>query len=230
MTSDTTNQEYLEQIDADELGTDLEASTASQATAYCGEDQFAPFLAGIVREDEQALADLYDATVARVYSLILRILRQPSLAEEVVTDTYFQVWRQAVRFDPKRGKAIAWLLSMARSRAIDALRHETRFTHEPLGADDLLLLTMPEFHASESISGEHYVDAKKINAHLHQALCSLGAQPRQLIALAFFKGLSHEEISDQTAIPLGTVKSQIRRALISLKTTLNSDNSKSAMQ
>jgi RNA polymerase sigma factor (sigma-70 family) len=230
MSADTTHQEVLEKIDTVEPESDLSAIAATSEVAYESEDQLAPLLAGIVQADEQALANLYDATVARVYNLILRILRQPSLAEEVVTDTYFQVWRQAVRFDPKRGKAIAWLLAMARSRAIDALRHEARFTHEPLGADDLMLLTIPELYASEALNAEHYLDARKTNAHLHQALCDLGAQPRQLIALAFFKGLSHEEIADHTAIPLGTVKSQIRRALISLKTSLNGDNNKSVMQ
>ena len=82
------------------------------------------WIAAICLRNEQALCALYDATLPRVYGLVLKIVRKPALAEEVVEDTYFQVWRQAPRFDPERGVPMAWLLGMARSRAIDTLRRE----------------------------------------------------------------------------------------------------------
>ena len=177
--------------------------------------QLAQWLAQIVERDERALAALYDHTLSRVYGLVLRIVRQPACAEEVVEDTYFQVWRQAPRFDPARGRALSWLLAMARSRAIDALRREARFAHDALDADD-----GPAAAADGAASVADLIDGAHGQALLQRALLDLGAQPRQLVALAFFRGLSHEEIAAQTALPLGTVKSQIRRSLITLRQRL----------
>ena len=176
--------------------------------------QIAAWIDCVVDRDERALAALYDATLSRVYGLVLRVVRKPALADEVVEDTYFQVWRQAARFDPARGRALQWLLGMARSRAIDALRREARFQH-----DSLDLETAPEIEGA-ALPVDELLDAARGHADLHQALLQLNAQPRQLVALAFFRGLSHEEIASHTALPLGTVKSQIRRALITLRQVL----------
>ncbi len=178
------------------------------------EQQLNEWIAAVVVHDERALSALYDATVSRVYGMILRIVRRPSMAEEVVEDTYFQVWRQAVRFDPARGRAMTWLLSMARSRAIDALRREHRFQNESTELD-----LMPE-PVDPRPAADELLDAARGHADLHRALMMLNAQPRQLVAMAFFNGLSHEEIASQTALPLGTVKSQIRRALLTLRQAL----------
>jgi RNA polymerase sigma-70 factor (ECF subfamily) len=174
------------------------------------EAQLAEWIARIAEHDERALGCLYDATLPRVYGLVLRIVRRPDLADEVVEDAYFQVWRQALRFDPARGGAQTWLLSMARSRAIDRLRSESRFAATSLDAEDA-----PQFDGNAPPVDE-LLAAARGHAELHRALMQLQAQPRQLVALAFFRGLSHEEIASQTALPLGTVKSQIRRALIAL--------------
>jgi RNA polymerase sigma-70 factor (ECF subfamily) len=132
----------------------------------------------------------------------------------VVEDTYFQVWRQAARFDAARGRPMTWLLGMARSRAIDAIRREARFEHASL--DDEAATE----GAGASAAADDLLDAARSHADLHRALMLLNAQPRQLVALAFLRGMSHEEIADHTALPLGTVKSQIRRALISLRQML----------
>jgi RNA polymerase sigma-70 factor (ECF subfamily) len=175
--------------------------------------QLAQLISAVALHDERALAALYDATLSRVYGLVLRVVRNPALAEEVVEDTYFQVWRQALRFDGNRGRALPWLLGMARSRAIDTLRREARFRHESL--DDG---AQPDGPATDGC--DELLAAARSHAALHQALMALHAQPRQLVALAFFRGLSHEEIAAQTALPLGTVKSQIRRAVISLRECL----------
>ena len=186
-------------------GTDL----AQRAT----DQQLTAWIDAIVDQDERALAALYDATFSCVFGMVKRIVRRTALAEEVVEDTYFQVWRQAARFDASRGRALGWLLGMARSRAIDALRREARFVHDAL--DD---------EAADGpgvdVAADDLLAVARGHADLHGALMRLHAQPRQLVALAFFRGLSHEEIATQTALPLGTVKSQIRRALLSLKQTL----------
>lgn len=179
------------------------------------EDQLTEWIDAIVDGSQRALAALYDATVSRVYGLVLRMVRKPALAEEVVEDTYFQVWRQAVRFDPARAKVMTWLLNMARSRAIDTMRSEARFQHDSLDDDSL-----PETVADQP-GADALLDASRDHADLHRALMQLGAQPRQLLALAFFRGLSHEDISQEVALPLGTVKSQIRRALVRLRELLD---------
>lgn len=173
--------------------------------------RLAAWIDAIVEQDERALADLYDTTFSHVYGLVHRIVRRTTLAEEVVEDTYFQVWRQAARFDAARGTAMAWLLAMARSRAIDALRREARFQHESLEQAEGAELD------GQAAGSDELLDLARHHADLHRALMLLGAQPRQLVSLAFFRGLSHEEIAAQTQLPLGTVKSQIRRALITLR-------------
>jgi len=182
--------------------------------AAVSDKQLERWIDAIVDHDQRALCALYDATLSRVYGLVLRIVRSASLAEEVVEDTYFQVWRQAARFDPLRGRGTTWLLGMAHSRAIDAVRRERRFQHQSLDTDaaDTVLDDAPV--------GDDLLDAARHHEDLHRALLLLNAQPRQLVALAFFKGLSHEEIAAHTALPLGTVKSQIRRALITLRQVL----------
>jgi RNA polymerase sigma factor (sigma-70 family) len=190
------------------------AGPAAAATATATEQQLVAWIAAIVNRDERALAALYDATVARVFGLVRRIVRSAALADEVVEDAYFQVWRQAVRFDPARGKALTWLLAMARSRAIDALRREARFVHETVGDDDLAET------AGTQPPHDELLDLARHRADLHQALMLLGAQPRQLVSMSFLRGLSHEEIAEQMDLPLGTVKSQIRRALLALRDAL----------
>lgn len=177
--------------------------------------QVAAWIEAIVEHDERALSALYDATLHRVWGLAQRIVRHHQVVEEVVEDTYFQVWRQAARFDPARGGALAWVLGMARSRAIDALRREARFQHDSLDADD----AVPPADGTAAPADELLASARG-HAELHAALLALEARPRQLVALAFFRGLSHEEIADQTTLPLGTVKSCIRRALITLRQRL----------
>ncbi|MEK8034882.1 sigma-70 family RNA polymerase sigma factor [Ideonella sp. DXS29W] len=173
-------------------------------------------LAGLVRrithQDDRALAQLYDATSARVFGLVSRIVVDVALAEEVVEDTYWQVWRQAARFDVARGRPLTWLLAMARSRAIDALRRRDRRAWVPLSDEEMAALV--DDHAT---SPADQVAAARGGGLLQQALATLEPQPRQLIALAFFRGLTHEEIAVGTGLPLGTVKSQIRRALQALK-------------
>lgn len=177
--------------------------------------QLVDWIEAIIDRDERALASLYNATFSRVYGLARRIVRQPGLAEEVVEDTYFQVWRQAVRFDLVRGNPLAWLLAITRSRAIDALRHEARFQHADL--DD----SQAQHAVDATPPSDELLDLARHHADLERALLLLDAQPRQLVSLAFFRGLTHDEIAAQTCLPLGTVKSQIRRAMGLLRESLS---------
>jgi RNA polymerase sigma factor (sigma-70 family) len=185
--------------------------------------QLNQWLSAIACHDEKALAALYDATMPRVFGIVLRIVRRRTLAEEVVEDVFFQVWRQAARYDPARGRAITWLLGMAHSRAIDGLRREARFQHDSLDED-----AAPDV-PDHSPAADELLDTARHHADLHRALTLLNTQPRQLVAMAFLQGLSHEEIATQTLLPLGTVKSQIRRALLTLRELLG-DHTLSAMR
>ena len=197
---------------------DALAPAACSARPACAtpldDARLAAWIDAIADHDERALTALYDATLSRVYGMVLRVVRRPAMAEEVVEETYFQVWRQAPRFDVARGRAMTWLLGMARSRAIDAIRREARHHHDSLDADAVMQISDPRPGVDELLA------AARGHADLHRALLLLNAQPRQLVAMAFLGGLSHEEIACQTALPLGTVKSQIRRALLTLRQVL----------
>lgn len=173
-------------------------------------------IARIIDRDERALAALYDATSARVYGLVLRITRRAALAEEVVEDTFWQVWRQAPRFEASRGKVVTWLLAMARSRAIDALRRDERFQHAEMPEEDSF-----EDEAGAALPAHDLLEATRSERRVHHAIAALEPRARQLIALAFFRGLTHEEIAALAAMPLGTVKSLIRRSLRQLRQLLD---------
>lgn len=188
------------------------AAASSRLPALADDTALADLIQRIAGHDDRALAALYDATATRVFGLISRIVRDAALAEEVAEDTYWQVWRQAARFDATRGRPLTWLLAMARSRAIDALRRRERRAHVALDDDELAAVC-----DEHSPSPHDALAAARGQDLLARALAALDPQPRQLVSLAFFRGLTHEEIAECTGLPLGTVKSQIRRALQGLK-------------
>lgn len=173
------------------------------------------WLEKIAAKDESALAAFYDATVNRVYGLALRITRASHVAEEVASDVYWQVWQQADRYDAARGKVLTWLLTLCRSRALDTLR---RRDHAESCAEPELLIT--DSHSSDDDPLGLLLMVERDNT-LHAALKTLDSTPRQLLALAFFKGLSHQEIADYTGMPLGSVKSVLRNAMGALKPILH---------
>lgn len=164
--------------------------------------------------DEAALGRFYDLTLSRVYSLAFKITGRHDLAEEVCIETYWQGWREAVRYDPLRGEPLAWLMVMTRSRALDALRRLDRLSYCP----------DPETHLENEISADRSPLDELLHCEqcgaLKQALASLSPTQRQMVALAFYKDLSHQEISDHTGLPLGTVKSHLKRAQASLRGVL----------
>jgi RNA polymerase sigma-70 factor (ECF subfamily) len=216
------NDDDLEALQADpdeaEDGEDATAadvrssdSRSAYAVAQGTEPNLRVWISQVVARDENALASLYEAMAGRVYGLALRITRNVQTAEEVVEDTFWQIWRQAPRFDPARGNATAWMLTMTRSRALDALRRVDQVASDTeSGEREADLADGPEDLLASSEAGKQ----------LDAALARLEPLPRQLVALAFFRGLSHEEIATHTGLPLGTVKSHIRRALVRLRDIL----------
>lgn len=166
-----------------------------------------------IREgNQQALAKLYDLTVSRIYGLALRIAGRADAAEEVAEDVFLQIWRSARDYSPERGKVIGWMLTICRSRAIDHLRRR----------DAAISSEHPEDLAPhpEDDDPQDLLSAAQRNSRLHGAIAQLQPQDRQLLSLAFFRGLTHDEIALRTHLPLGTVKTCLRRALTQLRTQL----------
>jgi RNA polymerase sigma factor (sigma-70 family) len=176
--------------------------------------ELAALVQRIVYQDEAALAALYRSLCARVHRQALRLIRDAATAEEVVEDVFWQVWRQAPRFDATRGPVIAWVLQMTRSRSLDALR--------AMGRDPLRdALDIDDGHGTEP-AAEHadpqaQLGQAQLAAQIELALCALDPLRRQLVSLAFQRGYSQSEIAVEMGLPLGTVKSHLRRALAEMK-------------
>ncbi len=190
------------------------ATAANVLPEVDDESAFRECLKGIARHEQSALASFYDLTVNRVYAVALRIVRRIDLAEEVVSDVYLQVWRDAHRYDTERGRVLGWLVIIARSRALDLLRRQDEAFSHPEPYD---LVAEPE---SNQHGPEDFLDAAQKEGAVHAALFRLSPLQRQLLSQAFFRGLSHQEIAEQSHMPLGTVKTHIRRALSELRKLL----------
>lgn len=174
--------------------------------------ELATLVPRLLQGDQQALARVYDLTVSRVYGLALRITGKPESAEEVAEDVYLQVWRTARDYSIERGKVIAWLLTICRSRAIDFLRRQD-IAESSEHPEDLAP------HAEDD-DPQDLLAATRLNEKLHAAIGRLDPLERQLLSLAFFRGLTHEEIALHSKLPLGSVKTYLRRALGCLRTEL----------
>ena len=177
-------------------------------------------LSGLIQRvaagDRDALGELYDSTVAKLFAITHLILRNTADAEEVVCDVYTQVWQTASQYRGERGAVLAWLLMICRSRALDRMRRNRvrlRSAAIEQSAD--------EDEPSPQPGPEELLDIIQHGTAIHRALEALSPVRRQLVSLAFFKGLSHVEISDECGLPVGTVKSHIRRALTTLREQLS---------
>lgn len=172
-------------------------------------------ICSIQQADENAFSDFYDLTINRVYSLIYKILANTHDSEEVVSDVYAQIWQQADRYYPQRGSVLGWSLLIARCRALDLYRK--RRNKDEIILDAKVSLDELSISASEP---DKIVQLFEEHSRAKNALNQLTMVQQQLLSLAFFKGLSHSEISQATDIPLGSVKSHIRRALDALHSKL----------
>jgi len=160
--------------------------------------------------DEVSFADLYDATADRVFGLVLRLLRNHAMAEEVTQEVYLQVWQTAARFDPARGSAMSWLMTLAHRRAVDRIRSTEAENRRDTA------------HHQDSVEIEHDVTAASAEASIEServraALESLSPVQRSVLELAYFGGHTHTEIATMTGAPLGTTKTRIRDGLIHLR-------------
>lgn len=199
-----------------QLETDLATKVVPPpATGNDSDDAgYRALVARIADGDESALAALYDATAARLYALALRITRHTHDAEDVVEEAYFQIWRSADQYDRQRGRVLAWMLTICRSRALDLLRKQDR---AELGADPELLSDQSDACA---VDPQQLISMFQRDSAVHAAIAQLPGEQRQLVALAFLRDLSHQQISEQLKMPLGTVKTHIRKALATMRDLL----------
>ncbi|HVS90259.1 MAG TPA: sigma-70 family RNA polymerase sigma factor [Candidatus Acidoferrum sp.] len=165
----------------------------------------------LLQRDVDAFEQLYDRHSRIVYALVLRIVQQASTAEEVVQDVFLQLWRNARRYDSRRGPFVPWLMAVARNRALDHLRlkSERQRRREDQTEELPPVIDFPQF--------EKALDEKRRAERVRAVMGSLNAQQKKVIELAYFEGLSHTEIAETLKEPLGTVKSWIRNGLLRLK-------------
>lgn len=171
----------------------------------------------IAQQDQTALSELYDRYARVLYALAFKILESVEEAEEVVLDVFSQVWRTAKRYDAKRGRADAWLFMLTRSRSLDRLRALQRLTRAVTVSVDAVVVQSPSCSNPE----EDLLISER-RTYVLAALTKLPPEQRQVLELAYYKGLTHVEIANQTGKSLGTIKTRIRLGLSKLRKALGS--------
>ena len=183
-------------------------------TAKDNEQYSDPHLAliqGVINKSEDHFSTLYNLTVSKVFSLSYSIVGNEDDAEEVTCDVFTQAWNQAEKYDADRGSVLAWLFIICRSRSLDLLRirKKQREVVVPIKGD------FYESDSAEQIS-ETMMDTLQKDSNVWNALSTLPSERRQILALHYMRGLTHAEISKMMDLPLGTIKSHIRRGLKTL--------------
>jgi RNA polymerase sigma-70 factor, ECF subfamily len=168
----------------------------------------------VAARDMEALAEFYDQTAGSLFSVAIRILGDPTEAEEVIQDVFVQLWDKAAIFDSTLGSAIHWALSITRHRSIDRLRSRQRRARL---LEEVQNATEMEGEASGPSAGA--IEAEE-TALVRNALDSLPSDQRQAIQMSFFEGKTHLEIADLLQEPLGTIKARIRRGMLKLRDSL----------
>lgn len=164
----------------------------------------------VQRGDEQAMASLFDRYSKVVYSVALRVLRDPASAEDVLQEIFMQIWRSPDGFIATRGSLGGWLAVVSRNRSIDALRRR-----RPTESVEDVALSSP-YNLSEEAERNIMIERAR------EVIVLLPMEQRKTLEMAFFDGLTHSEIAEMTGDPLGTVKTRIRSALLSLRKAFQS--------
>jgi RNA polymerase sigma-70 factor (ECF subfamily) len=183
-------------------------------TAGVPTDAAVALLGMIAQGDREAFGRFYDGFAGLAFGLIRRILRDPAASEEVLQEVFWQIWREAARFDPRRGSPEAWVVMRAKTRAIDRLRAMRRREKTFVApADDSLTRSTEE-------PGENPGVAAETRGLVRSALNALPESQRRVVELAFFEGLTQSEIASRLGEPLGTVKTRARLGLERLKSLI----------
>jgi RNA polymerase sigma-70 factor (ECF subfamily) len=197
-------------LEGDEPCDEIRASLLFPMTSRPPDDDRG-LIARIQGRDADALALLYDRYSARLMGLAQRILGDTGEAEEVLQEVFLWAWRSAAAFDPSRGTVLAWLLVATRSRSIDRLR-----TRRPAQRAGLRAVEeVPDAASGEDVEANSA--GREWEALCRSAISELPDEQRRALELAYFDGLTHQEISEKTATPLGTVKTRVRLGLMKLR-------------
>jgi RNA polymerase sigma-70 factor (ECF subfamily) len=170
-------------------------------------------LGKVAEGDQSAFAALYDQTASRVMGLVRRLLKDFAQSEEVTQEIFLEVWQNAKRYDPSKGSAVTWILTMAHRRAVDRIRasQSTRDRDTKIGIRDL-----EREYDSVSESVEITVEHERVG----KALSRLTELQRQAVTLAYYGGYSHSEVAQMLSVPIGTVKTRLRDGMIRLRDEL----------
>lgn len=173
------------------------------------------WIALIQARDEAGLRSLHAALGRRVLSCALRIVRCDEMAHEIVSTTFMQVWNNAAHYEAQRGTAVAWVLLIARTRALDALRHaNVRKQYEVRSEDEE---SSAQFDTEALLDPLAHLERRRRRLRLQRAMSRLSPIQRQVLSLTTLEGLSQDEASRHLNLPLGTIKSHTRRGLAALK-------------
>ena len=192
---------------ADDFARSLQRENGSSETSVAADD--ANLLSRVRSGDETAMASLYDRYSRIVYSVALRVLRDPASAEDVLQEIFMQVWRNPESFVASRGPSGGGRAVVARNRSIDTLRRR-----KPTDSVDDVVLASPYNLANEA-------EQHSLIERARSVITGLPVDQRRMVEMAFFDGLTHSEIAAMTGDPLGTVKTRIRSALIVLRKAMH---------
>lgn len=174
----------------------------------------------VVERNAEAFARLYDRHGDLVYSVALRVLADPAAAEDVAQDVFLRLWRTPAAYDPARGRFVSWLVSVARNRAVDEVRMRGRRRVREVGGESLNGDDPPDSHAEDP---QLAVQVQADRVAVRRAMATLPAEQRVAIEMAYFSGLTQQEIAERLNQPLGTVKTRTRLAMKKLRAALGTE-------
>ena len=167
-------------------------------------------LGAVARGDETAFERLYEATRAKLYGVLVRILGRPALAEEVMEETYLKVWKMADQFDPATASPITWMVAMARNRAIDIVRRQ----------GDIAIDEEPEAAPEPAADTPAPLARREMTAELKRLLGCLGRldpEKQRIVLLAYYSGWSRDHLANKLDIPVNTIRTWLRRSLLEIR-------------
>jgi RNA polymerase sigma-70 factor, ECF subfamily len=193
----------------------LAASSGPHAhSAAADHEDAAPGLEGLIarvaRGDERSFEQLYDEVSGQVHGLVRRVLRDPAQAEEVTQEVFLEIWRTATRFDPARGKAMTWVMTMAHARAVDRVRSSQASTDR-----DVKVGQREHDTAYDEVA--EAVESRFERVQVRRCLGGLTDLQRESLTLAYYGGYTYNQVAELLSVPLGTVKTRLRDGLIRMR-------------
>ena len=173
----------------------------------------------IAGSQSDALGELYDRYSRLVFGMARNALGDQGLAEEITQDVFMRIWNKASTYQAVQGKVVSWIAGIARNRAIDVFRHQKSL----LDGNSLSLEELPLFDPPDSLNVEQEIESKLKERRVQQALFQLPKEQRDALALAYYRGYTHEEAAEALGQPLGTVKTRIRLGMQKLREILEDE-------